>query len=414
MIHYNDLHNWIAPSRLRRQGRKAAIIVLAAMFMVFMMALMAFSIDLGYLLSARTEMQRTADAAALAGAWEMANADFNVRVTQSDSWSGMDSNARLKAASMAAMNQVISTDPQLELAEDISVGYLANPSDHNETMSFPALNKCNTVQVRVRYSSDINQPISYFFAPILGITSDNLLATASAIYPNQNIDGFKPPNDPNKSSLMPFTIKIDEWNNLLAGGGPDNWAVDPETGAVSPGHDGIPEMRMFPERENTNQGHGNSQGVGGGITPGNFGTVDIGNNNNAAPDLWRQIRYGPNDRDFSYYPNNELKLDPVTHNLSLNGDTGITASMKSALDDIINDPNLRGPRTIFLYDNVTGQGNNTWFNIVGFAGIRVLDYSMQGNDKYILVQPSMVFDNSSIAGNGDTSDFVGQPVHLVR
>ena len=404
MIYYNNMLKGFAPGRLQTQKRKGAIVVLAAIFMVFIMALMAFSIDLGYLLSARTEMQRTADAAALAGAWEMAYADFNVRASQSDNWADMDSSTRLKAAGMAAMNEVISSNPQLELADDVSIGYLANPSNHNETMSFPALNKCNAVQVRVRYSNDINKPISYFFAPILGITSDDLSATATAVYPNQNTVGFKSPNAPNNSSLMPFTIKIDEWESLLTGGTDDNWAFDPDTGAVTPGQDGIPEMRMFPERSNKGKGHG-----GGGITPGNFGTVDIGNTKNDAPTLWRQIREGPNAQDFSYYPNNELKLDPVTHSLSLNGDTGMTASMKSALDDIIGQP-----RTIFLYDNVSGQGNNTWFNIVGFAGIRVLDFSMTGNDKYILVQPSMVFDGSAIPGDGDTSDFVGQPVHLVR
>ena len=52
--------------------------------------------------------------------------------------------------------------------------------------------------------------------------------------------------------------------------------------------------------------------------------------------------------------------------------------------------------------------------ITGFAGIRVVDYSMHGNDKYVLIQPSVVVDGSVITGDTDSSSFVGPPVHLVR
>jgi hypothetical protein len=375
--------------------------------MVLMVAMVAFTVDTGYLLSARTEMQRSADAAALAGAWQLVSDD----AVRGDKWSIIDYNARLKAADMAAMNQVIKTNPELDLAADIDLGYLANPSNRSEQISFPALSKCNTVQVRIEYAEGKNKAIPFFFAPLLGINSNELSATAAATFASSNTNGFGPPVGTNKSTLMPFAIEDQDWKDLLDGNGQDNWAYDPETGTASPGHDGIPEMRMFPERENASNGNGKgkSKGAGGGITPGNFGTVDIGNTNNAAPDLWRQIREGPSAQDFSYYPNNELKLDPVTGSISLNGDTGITASMKSALADIVGQP-----RTILLYNDVSGQGNNTWFNIVGFAGVRVMDFSLTGNDKYILVQPAMVVDNSAISGSTSTSSFIGPPVQLVR
>ena len=38
--------------------------------MVFLMALLAFAVDIGYMLHARTELQRTADAAALSAGWD--------------------------------------------------------------------------------------------------------------------------------------------------------------------------------------------------------------------------------------------------------------------------------------------------------------------------------------------------------
>ncbi len=48
--------------------RRGAIIVLTALLMITMMAMLAFSIDVGYMMTVRTELQRAVDAGALAGA----------------------------------------------------------------------------------------------------------------------------------------------------------------------------------------------------------------------------------------------------------------------------------------------------------------------------------------------------------
>ena len=49
-------------------GGLGSVIVLAALLMTFMFAVMALSVDLGYLCLSRSELQATADSAALAGA----------------------------------------------------------------------------------------------------------------------------------------------------------------------------------------------------------------------------------------------------------------------------------------------------------------------------------------------------------
>jgi hypothetical protein len=143
--------------------------------------------------------------------------------------------------------------------------------------------------------------------------------------------------------------------------------------------------------------------------PGNFGTVDIGDPGNDAEDLWRQIREGPNAGDMAWH-NGELKLDPVTGTLQLTGDTGLTVSMKAPLEEIAGHP-----RTLPLYSVVAEQGNEAQFTIVGFAGVRIVDFCLTGENKYILVEPAMVVDDSAVAGETDGSSyFVGQPVRLVR
>ncbi len=52
--------------------RRGAIVVLTAFLMILMVAFLAFSIDLGYVATVRTELQRSVDAAALAGVRELA------------------------------------------------------------------------------------------------------------------------------------------------------------------------------------------------------------------------------------------------------------------------------------------------------------------------------------------------------
>ncbi len=317
-----------------------------------------------------------------------------------------DSAARQVVWNPAAMIPVVRTMPYLDTNGDIDLGYLVNPSDRNESISYADPSLYNTIQVRIQYSSDNNTPISLFFAPFIGISSADLAVTAAATFSGTNTVGFRVTDKTGNATLLPYTVKVEDWDDLLGGAGEDNWAYDPETGTVSPGPDGIREMRMFPEKGNNNNGNG--QG-GGGITPGNFGTVDIGNPIHAAPDLWRQIREGPSPEDFSYYDNSELKLDPLTGTVSLNGDTGMTVSMQAALADIVGQP-----RTIFLYSGFSGQGNQTWFTIVRFVGVRVVDFALTGNDKYVLIQPSAVADPSAISGDNGSSNFVGPPVHLVR
>ena len=76
------------------------------------------------------------------------------------------------------------------------------------------------------------------------------------------------------------------------------------------------------------------------------------------------------------------------------------------------------PRAIPLYDQVTGNGNNAMFRIVGFAGIQIMEVKLTGpmNSKRVIIQPAFVVDPTAITGPGGPTfgDFVYEPVTLVR
>ena len=56
--------------RHHRQSRKGAITILTAIMSIVLVGMVAFCVDLGYVLSAKEELQRSADSSALAACWE--------------------------------------------------------------------------------------------------------------------------------------------------------------------------------------------------------------------------------------------------------------------------------------------------------------------------------------------------------
>ncbi|MCA9266954.1 MAG: hypothetical protein KDA41_00710, partial [Planctomycetales bacterium] len=93
---------------LRR--RKGNVLVLSAVLMVMMVAMLAFAVDVGYIYVSRTQLQRSADAAAMAAAWELIDEDA---IYGTSSTANVESNARAKAGEYAGYNYVLAANPSL-------------------------------------------------------------------------------------------------------------------------------------------------------------------------------------------------------------------------------------------------------------------------------------------------------------
>jgi hypothetical protein len=378
-------------SRRYAKRPKGTILVLTAFMMIGMLALVAFAVDLGYLNVARAELQRSADAAALAGAWALIDEDALVGY---DNPSYLAEHARAYAAQFAQYNPVTSQNPSVD-QQDLAVGYLANPTDPSSELLLDGSHPPNAVQVRVRKSSGVNGEVPLFFARALGTQSASMEAVATAALLT-NIRGFRFPSTGENLGVLPFALDEETWIALIEDHvGTDNWTWNPETGEVESGGDGILEVNLFP------------QGTG---SPGNRGTVDIGPSNNSTSDLARQITDGITQDDLDHI-GGVLELDEDGF-LYLNGDTGISAGMKDELASIIGQP-----RTILIFREVNGNGNNATFTIVGFAGIRITEVKLTGsmNSKRVTIQPAITLSKGGIPAAGDQiSHFVYSPVWLVR
>jgi hypothetical protein len=382
------------------------VLVVAVIMMIIMFAFLAFAVDIGYILTTQAQAQRAADAAALAGAIELASQD---RLTQ-DSILDLYDAARDSAVEFAGLNRVAGDGATINRngwnlpVGDVVIGRLDDTTDRSVQLTFADWEHYNAVQVRIRRTqSSEDGRVPLYFSRLLGVDSASVVAEAIAVL-QFGMDGFRATEETGNVGALPFALDLNIWNDLLAGNGPDNYEYDEETDSIWSGHDGLLEIVMYP-----GGGGGNGNGNGSHTTPGNFGTIDIGSSGNSTNDLVRQINEGISPDDLAHH-GGELALDPLTESMTLNGDTGLSAGLEDALVGV-----MGAPRIIMLYDSVTGQGNNAQYNIVGFAGVRIVDVNLRGRDKGIVIQPAIVTDPAIIVNETSTSSFyISGPPRLAR
>jgi len=371
----------------RNHKRRGSILVLSVILMMATMAVIAMSVDIGYVQSVRTQVQRSADAAALAVAWNLLDE------LRADAEQQSRTLAANEAAAFSLVNAVGGVAPQLNDADTL-VGRIDNPGDPCSAISTAPGQTWNAVRVVVRRSDDLNGEIPLFFARVLGLGSlpESLEATA-AFWPG--VRGFTTPTNGGTLGILPFALDRTTWNGLLAGTGADDWSYDPDTGNVTSGHDGKLEVNLFP------------QGTG---SPGNRVTVDIGSPGNSTADIKRQILDGISASDLAYHGGRLEFSENGT--LILNGDTGISAAVKDQLSQIIGEP-----RVVPIFQSVAGNGNNAMYTIVEFVGVRIVEVELTGKmtSKRVMIQPASVALPGAISSTDmSTSTYVYTPVSLIR
>jgi hypothetical protein len=378
----------------RLRVRQGNILIMTCFLMVAMIAFIALAVDVGYLYTVRNELQRSADASAIAATWELVEEDT---MDEDFDVADLSTNARAAAVQFAALNKVGNSEPGLA-EDDVFVGYMANPSNPGEELvALPAGMLPNAVKVRVQRTEIQNGEIPLFFARILGIDKSAAEAEATAALV-QGFNGFDAPADGSNLEMLPFALDLDTWNSLATGGAGDNWSYNKDTKTVTAGCDGINEINLYP------------QGTG---CPGNRGTVDIGGPNNSTADLSRQIREGVSADDMDDLAASGRSLEfNEDGEIVLNGDTGISAGVK---DDLVF---IKGkPRIIPIFDTVVGPGNNAEYTIVKFVGVRVLDVKLTGSmsSKRVIIQPANIVAKGGIVDtSSNKTEHVYSPVWLVR
>ncbi len=343
------------PARHPRQRRKGSILVLVALAAIPLLGMVAFAVDYGYLLKARTDLQRAADAAALAGTLNL----------EPDSEGYQDLEAvRAAVRQYAAANAGAGFSV---LDEDIVIGRF-EPGTVYTNLQILQTGIFDTVRVTLRRDGRANSRAPLFFARAIGFGEASVAATATAAL--QKASGLKAGSD-----VLPFAIPLSEWEMQESG---EQWSI---------------------------YGDGRILDDFGAEVPGNWGTVDIGLGNNSTDDLSDQILNGLRQTDIdALYADGIIPTNTHIDALRamwLGADTGLSSGMKHSLQQIVSQRRL-----IPIYDLLTDEGgNNLEAHIVRWGVVTVIDTSFHGsNDSYLRIEKSYIYDGNLRATPGLSED----------
>jgi hypothetical protein len=169
MIRRNDEKKRIPLQKNTEYSKRCIAMVWTAVTTTVMLGFAAFSVDMGYTYLAQTELQCSADAAAMAAASQLSNIDDS-------------SNATILAVAKeyAGKNKVVGISPTLD-ESDIVFGHATMESDGKTTFE-EGVQPYDAVKVTVRMTNDSpNGSIKLFFAKILGVEDVELKASAIAM-----------------------------------------------------------------------------------------------------------------------------------------------------------------------------------------------------------------------------------------
>ncbi len=232
--------------RRNAMQRRGAAAVLGVVLTLSLVTLTAFVIDFGHIHVAETEMRRSADAAAMAGCWEM----FDQQAAEN---SPTDAEfAAFQAATEAAMWNEVNGELSQFGYNDVELGNYG--VDESWDTSNPAA--FNAVRVTLRRQSGMNGELPLFFGDLTGRDNQSLVTEATAAMFSQ-ISGFYEPETGDETiGILPIALDLPTWLDTIAKSTEDDFACS--NGQVSSGSDGIHECNLYPK------------GTG---APGNRGTV---------------------------------------------------------------------------------------------------------------------------------------------
>ncbi len=321
--------------------------------MVPLLFLLAFSVDYGYLLFIETNLQRASDQAALAGARELVPDE-----------TGYQDLNKVKAT-IRLYAQLNMGDGFEVTDEDIEIGRY-NPAKIYSEVELEDDGILDTVRVTLRRTDAANTSVSLYFARLFGNNTSGVVAQSTAVL--QKASYLGPGAD-----VFPFAIQRNAWNKL-------------EVGDV---------VSIY--------GDGQIKDEEGKKIPGNWGTLDIGPTSNSTNALSTQIVRGLSQNDLDSLQSQGVidtnEYIDASLDISLNGDTGLSAGLKHALEEV------EGlTRIAPIYQNTTGHGGNLYFNVVGWTAVTVGEAKFNGSkNSYVKVQKSYAYDEN-LYPNPDLSD----------
>jgi len=323
-------------SKRNGESRRGATATLIAVLMIPILGIVSFGIDYGYLLAVRSDMQRAADAAALAGAQDLIHSLYASK------------NIKTARATVRKYVQANLGDSFSVLDSDIEIGKYDTETIYKK-VSLMNQQPYDAIRVTLRRDGLSNPSVGLRFAAALGIRDADVVVKATAIL--RKADRLAAGAD-----VLPFAVFYKEWESI-----------------------GKNSLFIL-------YGDGKIENESGIKVSGNWGTVDIGLSNNSTDNLGDQIINGLRQHDLdALYKENRIQSSKeisAGERIWLNADTGLSSGLKASVREIHGQVRL-----IPIYDmiNATPDGNNLEFRVVHWGTVKVLYSHWKGSKSTFII-----------------------------
>src|SRR5437762_426638 len=153
--------------------RRGAIVPVTAVMLVFLLGMIAFAVDVGWIAVVQSDLQNAADSAALAGANTMMDAAVQYNLPNQSAQnktkilSAAEAAAKIKAKEYAKYNAAGGVASLILQDSDIEFGFRDAAGTYTPLPSY--IGFPNTIKVKLRRDSQANGNLSLFFGRVFGV-----------------------------------------------------------------------------------------------------------------------------------------------------------------------------------------------------------------------------------------------------
>jgi Flp pilus assembly protein TadG len=365
--------------------RRGAVAPLAALLAAFLIGMVAFAVDIGWMVLVKADLQNAADAAALSGVKPLMDGYVNYSLTLSSAQktnilNAAMTSAKANAKTYAGYNAAGGVSSLTLNDSDIEFGFTDGSGNYTtlaNTSNYP-----NTIKVTLRRDSQANGALGLYFGSVFGVKSVSLTASAAGTMYGGQANNFSS-NPSSNVYILPATYDVNMWNTFVQTG------LNPD--GVQTIYQSNPALLIYPT-------------VNG---PGNFGQLSLDDNHVGAPVEKGWVDNGIGSTEIQALQ--QANLIPLSshnpNNWDWVGDTGMKQTLvadinsqpvgKQYLLPLFN-PKNNGVPNPATYQAGVGQGSNFYYQIVQFVGITIVP-----SNGVVVVQPCAIIDpNIVFSGSG--------------